>query len=276
MTADDQPTILGQTDPAKDYAELLLRLQGLPRGRPGFVTLAEAFNVEAGSSTYYWIISKILFRGDLLKDVYQEFPDIDGDLRQELLSFVSRTQNMLKIDALQNDWNYASTNFLTAESISAIRTSSTFIRQKIRYNSLSEYYIKDTLVSAINLISEMTAVRFSDDDYIRVALISGLQDLCRSLNHFEWAGIHQTWSAYEKLASAKVLLDLSAIREPSVDKMREETVTKVNTFFGKSWAFASAVSEGWETGKNALEVASVMYRLGRTAAPIVAGLLTSS
>lgn len=259
------------TDPAKELAEMCAALKGGPQNVNGADYLAGKFSVKKWSAEFYQLVFAITKRFDDLAAIVKQL-DMDEDLTKEAVAHIRSAQNAFGEAGLRNQWKHAEENYLTPANLGPIKMLSPHVRAKVSYPKLSEEELKQVIAEVTQLKDWLVEHQLAENDFIRQALIEGVEQLLFRLDRIGWLGWGYTLDSLRDVISAYMFLetaspDLNAA--PDAGAALAKTRAVVSDIFEKT----KMAKEVWELGKWGLKAYGTVALIQK-GAQTIAGLLT--
>lgn len=264
----EKPAVL--TDPARELAELLTVLQGGNPNLQGDVFLAGHFGVDAWSQDFLRIIATIMDRLIELKMIVAEL-DLDDDYRAEMVGHVEQVASAFSLHGFVNPWSAIGAKQVSPHNVQPIKGLSGMVRQRIAYRKLSD----EDLIELAAMIDELTGWlskhQLTEQDFIRQALLEGLQQLRFRLEKFKWLGWGYALDSLRQVIGAYMMLerqDLDPQVRPDAAAMLVKTGAAIKAVYEKM----QVVKGMTETGDWLLKAYGTLA-LVHQAFPGISGLL---
>lgn len=197
----------GITDPARELSDLCQRLRSLRPNVPGAQVLADEFQVPVWSAEFYELIFTIAKRINGLKTITQNLDDVDEDLRAQAAGHLDTMLRAFSPEGLNNAWAHAMGNFLTPAQIGPIRFLSLEVRHKHAFPQLTEDEQAELLADVDELLSWLRDFQIKDQDFIRQALIDGLESFRFRMARMSWLGWAYTLESLREVIGAYLALE---------------------------------------------------------------------
>lgn len=188
------------TDPARELGEIAKRLtQGA--NAKGANLLADSFNVEPWSTSFYKIISCILERVEQVATIVQR-SDMDDDHKLDAANHLEGFKSAFSGGTLVNSWNTSGYGLtLMKEHGQPIQFLSPTVRQFVAYPRLSD----EEITELIGLIDRYREEIFTSSDappFVRQAILDGIDLFRFQLNNIGWMGAGYALSAFREVLNA--------------------------------------------------------------------------
>lgn len=265
--ADDN---IALTDPARELAELLTSLQAGNVTVAGSQFLAEKFEVEAWSQDFYRIIATIMDRLAALTAIVAELP-LDEDYRFEMIGHVNEIATAFSPSGFQNAWQSFGADKLSARNVQPLKGLSGLVRQQIVYRKLSGEELAELEGTVGELIEWLSGHQLARQDFIRQALIDGLEHLRFRLSKCRWLGWGYTLDSLREVIAAYMLLERQE-PTPQDNPDAEAVLAKVGAVIKAVYAKIETVKKVAETGDWLLKAYGAAT-LAQHALPTIKGLL---
>jgi hypothetical protein len=233
------------TDPARELADFLRGLQLNPH-RNGDLGLADLWDVPAWSSEFYQIVFSVSRRIDEVKTLISQTA-LDDDQKEELKQHLETIRMAFGPNGLQNTWNHSIANYLTAATIGPLSTVSGLVRPIRSYPKLDADQITELLGMAHDLRSWLVEHQLSEQDFIRQALIEGLDHVIFRLERVQWLGWGYTVAGLKDVIAAYMALERGfpeAQANPNAAAMLKKAGSFVKTFYDKTRVVKDTVDTG--------------------------------
>lgn len=233
-----------QTDPARELAEICVRLQGNADAR-GDDWLAAKFGVKAWSKEFYEIVFCIVERADFLISIINEL-DLDEDFKGEAAQHVEAVKTAFSQRALSSPWKVVGAKAVDRENVQPLKMLAQTVRQKVSYPKLSDEEHDDLLADVDELIGWLEEHQIRDQDFIRQALLEGLKHFRFRLAHVGWLGWGYTLDSLREVIGAYMAMERGL--DPDVDPVAKAALQKVaafvRDFYEKTKSFKDIVDTG--------------------------------
>lgn len=265
-----KPTL---TDPARELAELCGALQAASDHR-GEDYLASVFGVEVWSREFYQIVFTIIERCSLVQRIIGDL-DVDEDYKTELISRVTTIMGAFSATSMRQKWSQHGFQHVSEVHVGPLKAISGLARQRVAYARLSDDEIATIDGDVATLLEWLNEHQLAGEDFIRQALIEGLEHFRFRLSKLKWLGWGYTLDSLREVISAYMLLERSGIdrqSNPDAAAVLQKVGSVVQRIYGK----VAATKDVAETGDwllRAYGAGSLMYQSGQAA---VAGLLAAT
>jgi hypothetical protein len=192
------------TDPVYELTKLLDELVEAS-DLSGSAFLAQRFGVEEWSLEFYQIIFSIIQRIESIRNIISGMESF-GHLINQINPHLSALKNGFTAKALQNAWKSYGFNYIKKENIQPVRMCSAFVRGQISYPELSDEECADVLSIATSLLGWLREHQIEEDDFIRQALIEGVENFIFRMEHLQWLGWGYSLESLKAVIMAYVAL----------------------------------------------------------------------
>lgn len=194
------------TDPAKELAQLCNSLtQSVDQKGDDY--LAAKFNVDPWSVEFYKIIFCIIERIEEVQSISDTL-EIDDDIKSNLKNNFSEIRRAFSKESLVGNWKpNGGPHFLRRENTGPIMMLSPLMRQKVTIPLLSPDEIQELLTEVQELEAWLNEHQLVEQDFIRQAIIDGLENFRFSLEHLNWVGIGYTLKSLREVIGAYLALE---------------------------------------------------------------------
>jgi len=195
------------TDPARDLAEVCDRLSGSVH-QTGDAYLAKHFAVQPWSREFFKIISSIIDQIELVRVLISQL-DLDNDIMLDAIQHVDKIRLAFARDSLFNTWNNHNSGAfcLARENVQPIKMLSSQIRKKISYPKLSDDEVAKVLNDLSELKSWLKSHELEEKDFIREAILHGIEEFEFRLLHLGWVGWGYALESLKEVIGAYLALE---------------------------------------------------------------------
>jgi hypothetical protein len=243
---------LAMTDPARELVELCEALR-VPSSADisGEKHLAAHFNVDAWSIEFFEIVFTIMQRIKVVSDVVASL-EIDEDFRTEILQHVAEIGEAFSAHSLRNKWSAVAATHTGPKNVQPLKGVAGLVRQKVSYRKLSAAEIDEVKNQVADLMRWLGDHQLSQHDFIRQALIEGLNKVDFRLKRLQWLGWGYTLDSLREVIAAYMLLEHTDI-VPEINPDAEAALRKVG-------GFIKTVYEKMQTAKGVAETGDWLAR----------------
>lgn len=259
------------TDPARELAELCTSLQA-ETGKAGEIFLAGRFGVQPWSREFFEIIFTITERCGVLESIVGDL-DLDEDFRAEMVGIVNAIMVAFSAEAMRAQWKDYGLKHISPVQIGPLKALSVSVRQKVAYRKLDDEALEEILVETETLLGWLKEHQLEEQDFIRQAMIDGLERFQFRLTRLQWLGWGYTLDSLREIIAAYMLLERGGV-DPQTNPNSAAILKKVGTVIQSVYRRVTVAKDVAETGDWLLKVygaGSLVYQAGR---PLIAGLLT--
>jgi hypothetical protein len=228
--------------------------------------------VEAWSQDFYRIIATIMDRLVDLEAIVAKLP-LDMDYRNEMVGHIKDIATAFSPNGFQNPWQNFGIDKLSARNVQPLKGLSGLVRQQIVYRKLSDEELAELEGMVRDLIGWLNSHQLAQHDFIRQALIEGLEHLSFRLSKFRWLGWGYTLASLREVIAAYVLLERQG-STPQDNPDAEAVLAKVGAVIKAVYAKIEIVKKVAETGDWLLKGYGAAT-LAHHALPVISGLLPS-
>ena len=259
------------TDPAREMVELLTMIAGGNPHQAGADLLATLFGVEPWSQDFYRIVVVILDRLDELRGLVAMLP-LDEDFRLEMVAHVEDIALAFKPNAFQASWHQFGLDKIGPKNLQPLKGIAGMVRQLVSYPKLSDEESATLVEDVTVLLTWLRDHQLAEHDFIRQALIEGLEHLVFRLERLRWLGWGYALEALKEVIAAYMLLERQGV-DVNVNPDAAAVLSKVA-------AVIRTVYEKVEKAKGVAETGDFILRAYGAAAavqavlPTIRGLLT--
>jgi hypothetical protein len=259
-----------KTDPARELSDLIRSLNLAPNERMD-QGLAKLFGVKAWSSEFYQIIFTISARIDELVALIDDL-DLDDDYKLETKQNLATIQQAFGLNGLQNAFNHSQQGFLAAAQVAPLVALSGLVRPIRSYPKLNDEERLELIGMVDELLGWLNKHQLSEHDFIRQALIDGLNHLRFRLERLQWLGWGYTLGGLREVILAYFALE-RGIPQDGSNTTGSAMIKLVGTFVKQFVEKAGFVKDTVETGEFMLKAYGFVTLMiqGQTT---IAGLLT--
>lgn len=262
------------TDPARELVELceaLYPLQG--RHLLGEDHCAKIFEVEVWSKQFYQIIFTVSERIELVASLIGEL-EIDLDYRDEIVAHVRDILSAFKGGALRDHWEAEGQACVGPKNVQPLKAVSGLVRTKVSYKKLSDDEVRDTLNQVGHLLQWLRDHQLSERDFLRQALIDGLDQFVFRLEKVKWLGWGYALESLREVISAYVMLERSGVT-PEINPDAAVMLKFVRDTLRSIHERVQVAKGAYESGEFLLKLYGA-GALWNQAKPVVTGLLTGA
>lgn len=262
------------TDPARELAELCenLRTNLSAENVRGEVYLSERFEVDVRSKDYFEILFTIAQRIEEVSNIISEL-DLDQDYKEDLKKHVASIAESFSAQSLRGPWSHVVNSFLSRENVQPLKGLSGQVRQYAAYRKLNRSEIDDIRNDVDSLLGWLADHQISENDFIRQALIEGLNRVRFRLANLEWVGWGYALAGLKDVIGAYVMLERSgtnAASNPDAQAMLKLT----GDFICKTFEKIKTAKDIVDVGDLLLKTYGVVSLI-RDGKPVIAALLPS-
>jgi len=232
------------TDPARELAELCDRLK-MPNDNKGDEWVAQVLGVEPWSREFYEAVFSVVERADFRLSLIDDL-ELDDDFKAQAASHVTKVKTAFNKHSLQNGWKQVGALAVSAENIQPIKMLSPLVRQKVEYPRLSDEERNELLADVDELLEWLREHQLKDRDFVRQALIEGLERFRFCLKRVGWLGWGYTLDSLREVIGAYMALErgLDPTTDPIADAALKKAGAFVKGFYDKTQVFKGVVETG--------------------------------
>lgn len=240
-----------QTDAAKELAHLCDRLRGLRQNKSGSEVLAAEFAVPAWSVDFYELIFTIVKRLETLKVLIRDLGDVDQDIREQAISHLDVIANAFTQVGLNNPWSHASNHFISPEYVNPLRMLSSEVRRVQPLPKLSDEEQAEMVTSVDELLGWLRGIQAGDRDFIRQAMIDGLEQFRFRVERVSWVGWGYTLDSLKAVIGAHLALERGL--DPNDQPQSKAVLMKVSGVLKTIFEKVGVVKDAQEKGEWLIE-----------------------
>lgn len=222
------------TDPARELADICMRLSdGVSIKGDDF--LASKFQVPVWSTEFFQIIFCISKRADDLVDILSQI-EIDDDYRLDFTEHISQIKQAFSPNGLQNAWSHSVNNFISPSNVNSVKALSGLVRPLIYFPKLSEAEVVEVLGLVEELLAWLKDHQLAERDFVRAALIEGLEQFDFRLRRINWLGWGYSLDSLRDVISAYLALERGTSdfdNAPDAAAVLRKTAACIKVIFGK-------------------------------------------
>lgn len=196
--------MVSRTDPAKEIVDFFQNLDG-ESTKSGDTYIAEKLNLEPWSRDFFETLFSVKDRIETVRALLSSI-DLDEDQLEAANNHLNQVSKILTKQMLSQPWR-ASNSIIAQGHVNAINMLSYSVRQKVSYPKLDKDEIAALLINIENLLSWLQQHQLSEQDFIRQALIEGLQLLKSRLSGTGMLGWGYTLSSLHDVIAAYMALE---------------------------------------------------------------------
>lgn len=239
-------TKVALTDPAKELVETLLLLQEhVPYTGDKF--LASKFEVNPWSREFYQILFHLMYRIDEVCRLIDTL-EMEEEEIEHTVTTILQIKDAFGPHALQNAWQNSGIHAVAENRLQALRGVSFLLRRSHSYPKLSEGEINEVRALVAELLGWLREHQLVEKDFIRAALIEGLEDFDFRLNKIRWLGWSYTIESLRAVIGAYLALDHEDL---NTDQNYEAMLKKCT-------AGLKAIFEKMRTAKDAVDIGQMI------------------
>jgi hypothetical protein len=257
------------TDPARELAELCTELQ-VQTNKTGETFLAEKFEVEPWSREFFEIIFTITERCGMLQHIVGDL-DLDEDFRGEMVKHVRAIMSAFSAQSMRGRWDQFGFVHVGAVNVGPLKALSATVRQRVAYRKLSAEELNEVLQEVERLLDWLREHQLEEQDFIRQAIIEGLERFTFRLKRLRWLGWGYTLETLREVIAAYMLLERQGI-DPQSNPNGAAVLKKVSGLIKTVYKRITVAKDVADTGDWLVR----MYAAGSLVyhgVPQIAGLL---
>ena len=257
------------TDPARELVELCESLQ-VNTGTSGEALLAAKFDVPEWSPEFFQIVFTIVERCSLVKRLIEDL-EIDDDYKEEMADHVSIIMRAFSADAMKQGWASFGYSRVSAVHVGPLKAISGLVRQKVAYRRLSEEELNELQSEVATLIEWLSTHQLAEQDFVRQALIEGLNHLNFRMRRIQWLGWGYTLDSLREVIAAYMLLERGGINKqdnPDAAAVLQKVGTVIKSVYDKVQT-AQSITKSADWIARAYTAGSMIY----AGKPVVTALL---
>jgi|JI10StandDraft_1071094.scaffolds.fasta_scaffold375151_2 hypothetical protein len=261
-----------KTDPAAELAQLLDSLSG-HSDVIGSQWLATKFGVEEWSLDFYQIIFSIIQRIEGIRGMLASLEGFEH-LRSDIEGHLDALKLAFTTTGLQVAWVSYGANHVNRSNIQPLKMCSAFLRAHISYPDLSIEERDQVIYTVNDLLKWLLEHQLEENDFIRQAIIEGLEQFLFRIERLEWLGWGYSLESLKSVVMAYIALERGF--------SGEATTPNTGAALKKVGAGLKAVFEVVGVSKDIVERADFALKaygvicLTLQGASIISGLLTNS
>ena len=224
------------TDPAKELAQTLALLAAQPN-QPVAAKIAAESNVEPWTPDFFRILFEITNRIDLVVQKISELP-MDDDTRADALSSIRDIRAVFNDPSILGQQNAQIRGRITGSNATVLKMLSMMIREKVSYPLLTEEQRDEILRETNDLREWLSDIQSEEKDFVRQALIEGLDSFIFRLERLEWLGhgyildgLKEVIHAYLSVQGARVSDEGGAELQDAILARSKGAITRVLQVF---------------------------------------------
>lgn len=261
------------SDPIREYTDLCIFVRANSSQSAGADMLAAAFQVQAWSADFMLILATIYQRIDALQAMI-EATELDEDIQATAKSCLKNTRVAFADYGLRNQWQQSVQNYLSDTHLAPLRMLSAYIRISNGYTVPDGEELAELAAEIETLITWLSDIQLTDKDFIRAALIEGLQGFLFRIQRVGFFGWPGTFESLKAVVTAYMALE-RGMPDPNASPPYEAAVKKVGDFLIKALERVKSTKEVVEVGDWLLRGYGALQAIGH-AQPAISGLLTHS
>ena len=232
------------TDPAKELVDTLRLLSGAD-GRRGDDFLAFHFQQNPWSPEFFQILFEITKRIDLVRTIIKSL-ETDKETISLAIQRINSIQSAFSRESLNNPWQHVGYVALSDSNITPIQMLSAKIREQHRIPVLSIEEKNEILEMVAELEGWLNEHQIYEADFIRLAILEGIQVFRLRLVNLNWFGWHSTIESLRQLVSAYLIM--SGMKpDPNINPIFEVMLQKTQKIFSEIFKKLKLIKEATET-----------------------------
>lgn len=232
------------TDPAEEFALVCKALSGSSK-ESGANWLAKNFKTDPWSEDFYQILFAIINRAHFLKKLIGSLEETKH-LAPQASRHLDNILNAFKPQSLAGTWASTGANYLGDANVAPVLMLSGSIRQNIKYPKLTDDEREDILGLSRDLLLFLHEHQLEDQDFIRQALIDGLEQFIFRLERLRWLGWGYSLEALKDVIGAYLALE-HGFDPKDGNQMIDATLRKVAGSLKSIYAKAGTAKEVVDT-----------------------------
>lgn len=253
------------TDPAKELAETLALLASEPNMQLTDKIATQA-RVDAWSPEFFRILFEILNRIALVGSKVAELP-LDEDVKKDALNSIGVIKSVFQDPSVLNTTSAQVRPKISGSNTTVLKMLSIMIRENVSYPLLTEEGKSEIIAEVTKLRDWLAKLETDEKDFIRAALIEGLDTFLFRIERLSWfghgytiGGLKEVIRAYLSLQGARVVDANGAELQDAILAKAKATLVRILQIFDVAkdnvdradWALraygaVSALSDGSST-----------------------------
>lgn len=259
------------SDPARDFTDLCLGLRQGDAGATGAEYLAVCFGVKSWSTNFMLILASIHQRIEALRLMFEQ-TDLDADIKGTAQACLEAIRMTFSATGLMNNWQYSQANYLNDASLTPVRMMSGYVRVEHGYFVPTGEEVAELKQDIEALLGWLRDIAITDTDFIRNALIEGLEGFLFRIERVGFFGWPDSFESLKAVITAYMALE-RGMPDPNVSPPYEAMVKKTSDFLRRTFERVKFAKEISETSDWLLRGYGALQAIGHLQ-PSVAGLLT--
>jgi hypothetical protein len=221
------------TDPARELAELCHALTGANQQAVGYTALAAMFDVQPWSPDFYQIVFTIGRRIEALRVIVSELSELDDELKGLALAHLDQIAGAFGQGGVSSTWSHAVTNHLSPAHVGPIRMLSPLVSKVQTYPKLDAEERAELLAVVDELLGWLRDHQLKEQDFIRQAIIEGLEGFKFRAERVQWLGWGYTLESLREVIGAYLALErgLDPNKSPDAGALLMKLATGVQAIF---------------------------------------------
>lgn len=174
------------TDPAEEFVLLCQNLASRSNDS-GATFLASQFNVEPWSFEFFQIIFCIVERAEQLRRLVTDIPEC-SHISEHVKGSLANITMAFQAQAMGRSWAEHGFPHLGPSNTGIILGLSAHIRTKISYPKLDSDELLELKTIASELLNWLQEHQLNEHDFVRQAMVEGLQNFLFRLERLHWLG----------------------------------------------------------------------------------------
>lgn len=172
---------------------------------------------------------------------------LDDDIRAEMVTHLTDISLAFGPSGFQNAWSSFSADKLSAKNVQPLKVLSGQVRQKIAYRKLAAEETNELIATVSELREWLEQHQLAEQDFIRQALIEGLENLTFRLSKLQWLGWGYTCDSLREVIAAYMLLERQGsnpINNPDAEAVLKKTASVIKQVYDKLQVVKTAAETG--------------------------------
>ena len=212
------------TDPAKELAETLARLASEPSTQVTQKISIDA-KVKAWSPGFFRILFEILNRINLVESKVSDLP-LDEDVKQDAMESIAVIRSVFSDPNVLSQTTTQIRPRITGSNATVLKMLSMMIREKVSYPLLDNEQREEVLKEVSALREWLAEVQSDEKDFIRAALIEGLDNFSFRMERLAWFGHGYALDGLKEVIRAYLSLQGAQAIDPSGSELQDAILAK--------------------------------------------------
>lgn len=259
------------TDPAKELVDTLNLLIGA-KGINFSQRLKQKANVEPWSKGFFLIVFELLNRMDFLIEEVMQLP-FDDDLREDTLQSIFQIKNVFIAEHVLQTSCEQMSQTISGSNLTVLKMLSPQIRVRVSYPALTSEEVEAVIDDVKQLLVWLRDQQSEEYEFLRSAMIDGLQSFLFRVERLEWFGRGFTIEGLKEVLLAYIALEGAVSLARDGDELQKAILAKCASTLRRTLKIFDVVKESSDRTDWALKAYGAVSAVADGSSTI-SGLLT--